>query len=172
MKPILFEATYLVHQYADNILIDEFKETVNIRTYTSAEALSSAQDLLYASLLKRSPQVPAENYQVKLINLIEDPVMEGKLSYYKTSSYFYLMTGLDLRHLMLILRYTLVSLILFVVGYFKNNEIIRCTVIILNVTIFFCTYASQHGALNKLERTWYMNTALIIHLLQCLVFFF
>ena len=170
MQPIPFEAIYEVALYTDDILIDQFDETVNVMAFNTEEAYTIAKNLLYDKLVHKRPEVPYENYVVKLKSFSESPSIEAKNKILKVSSMFYLATGLEFLFASLCLRHIIVASLLSGLALYFDKPFLTYTV--YGVTAFAgCNLLFVYKkVLSKASYIWLLSVVLLINLLQAIIF--
>lgn len=170
MQPIPFEAIYEVALYTDDILIDQFDETVNVIAFNTEEAYTIAKNLLYDKLVHKRPEVPYENYVVKLKSFNEDPQREAKNKILKISSMFYLATGLEFLFATLCIRHILIASLLSGLALYFDKPFLTYTA--YGVTAFAgCNLLLVYKKLlTKISYTWLNSVVLLTSLLQAIIF--
>jgi len=170
MNSTPFEAIYEVFLYADDILIDQFTESINVRALNTDEAYSIAKSLLYDKLTNRKPEVPYENYIVKLKSFEESPQLEAKNSYINFSTRFLLATGIEFTFLCLVLRQIIIATLLTALAVSFDKVPLSYIAYVTTVISGFVLILKYKPVISKSSYTWLHSIVLLISAIQAIIF--
>ena len=169
MQALPFEAVYEVSLYTDDVLVDQFVEVIDTMAFNTEEAYNITKSLLYAKLAYRRPEVPYENYAVKLKKFDVNPQTEAKNKYLKISTLFYLSTGMEFLFTTLCIRYILIVSILTGLALYFDKPFLSIAVLLIPTLAAFAMIVNYDKILTRRSHTWLVTVILLTNLLQALI---